>query len=547
MIAVLLRYRVRALANSIRFATVRQWWLSAGLGAAFLLVAAAIYVGAGGVVLLRGSGEAGTHLVHEMMLSVFLFMLAGSVPFLAATLLHPGDAELLGVAPIRARHAIVMRMVEGTAACALQFAPIGAPAVVASAVGLGAPSGLWALLLPFGLLSVLLPSCATALVLLLAVRWMGLERVRSATASANLVLGAAVCLVVVSQVTGLRLQEGLGSLLSGTTNPSGRVAHWPPWSWLARALLALATGDALGFARALLPAVGATVVLGAAAVWVGEDLFARGSLSAGTVAARATRVASRCAVAERVLRRLFPAPLVGLILKEFRYVVRDPLLMSQAGMPVILFLVPFVMALNPAFRLQAGLDEMFAFTVLMILLVLYMQASILSASSVGLDGRAFWACLVSPMRPGDVVFAKWLCSWLMSSASAVSMVCLAGIALRAEALTIGVLISAVSGSAAGLCGIGVGISASLPRFAFENPAHRVSPMAMILGFAIGVAYSGAVWGALGAAWFGASKWPEHATAIYLVGGGISALVTLLAVAVPLGLGARRLDTLEWEH
>jgi hypothetical protein len=547
MIVVLMRFRVRMLLNCVRSATVRQWWISVGLTAALLLVAVAVYGGAGAVVLFRGSGSSGQHLAHELMLSVFLFMLAGSVPFLAATLLHPGDADLLGVAPIRARHVIMMRMIEGTAACALQFAPIGGPAVVACAIGMGAPGRLWALLLPFGLLAVLLPSCAAALVLLAAVRWLGLPRVRSAAALVNLLLGAAVCLVVVSQVTGLRLQEGLASLLSGTANPSGRLAYWPPWSWLARALLALAAGDAWQFARALLPAVAAVVGLGVVAVWFGEGMFGTGSMSEGAGPTWAARAPRRGADIARPPRGLLPAPLAGLILKEFRYTVRDPLLLAQAGMPVILFLVPFVMALNPGFRAQAGLDELFAFTVLMILLVVYMQASILSASSVGLDGRAFWVCLVSPTRVRDVVCAKWLTSWLMSSALGVSMVCLAGIALRADAMAIGVLVAAVSGSAAGLCGIGVGISTCVPCFTFENPAHRVSPIAIVLGFGIGVAYSGVVWGALGGAWFGAAQWPEHGTAMYLIGGGVFILATLLALAVPLGLGARRLSMLEWEQ
>ncbi len=545
MFHVLLRYRFRALWNSVRFSTPRQRVLGVVLWALALLLAAGVYVGFLVVTMLRGVGDAGVALTHEIALSVFLFMLAGSVPFLAATLLHPGDVELLGTMPVRVRHVVAVRLLEGALAGAVQFLPIGAPAVLASVVGMGTPPLRLPLLLIPGTLIVLLPACMTAVVLLLAVHWLGYGRVRSAIAAVNVLLGAVVCVVVVSQITGLRLQEGFHALVSSTANPSGRIAYLPPWSWFGEALHALASGDFVSFGRGTSLAVLATVTLGSLAIVLGERVWHAGSFAEGT--GNAVHTSSAVTTSRACLRRLLPMPMAAVMAKEARYVFRDPLLLSQAGMPMILFLVPFVMAANPGFRVRAPGDELFAFAVLMVLAVLYMQSSIISASSVGLEGRAFWVYLVSPNQARTLVMSKWLTSWFLTGGAACGLIGLAAVAFGSDLPTVAILWLAVLGSAAGLCAIGVGVSSALPRFTFENPAHRVSPLAMIIGFGAGVAYSGLSWGTLGATWYGAIQWPQYQTPVTAAGVGFFLILTLAVVVVPLQLGIERLTWLEWEY
>lgn len=545
MVSTLLRYRLQAAWNAVRFATPRQRALSIALSGLSILLALGVFVGFRLVMLMRGSGQSATDIVHELVYAVFLFMLAGSVPFLAATLLHPGDVALLGAAPIRPTHVVFVRLLEGAAAGAAQFAPIGAPAVVACGAGLGYGWGAWLGTSLVALSLVAMPAVITATLLFASVAVMGHRRVRAAIAMVNVLLGSLVCLTAVSQVTGLRMQEGLAGLAGGSANPSGRLAYLPPWCWIADGMIALSHNDGRLIAEAAARVLGATVALGMAAVMFGGRLLREGRLTDDEgVAAR--RAGGRNE-ARRGARPLMSGTLAALIGKEVRYIMRDSLLLSQAGMPAILYLVPFVMAMNPGFREANRGDTIFAFGVVMTMAVLYMQSSILSLSSLGLEGRAFWIVLASPGRVRAALAAKWLVSWWMASLAGIAMVTLSGMAFSADWPTVVALDGVVVVTAAGLCGIGVGLAASLPRFVFENPAHRVSPLAIVLGFGIGVAYAGCAWAVLSATWYAGTHWPLHATAIHAAGITLVALATALAVAVPLAAGYYRLSGLEWEY
>jgi hypothetical protein len=542
MLLVILHYRLRAAWNAVRTSTTRQRFISAALFVASLALALGVFVGFRIIMQVRGHGPAADALTHELVYAVFLFMLAGSTPFLAATLLHPGDLDLLGSAPVRPTHMVLIRILEGALAGAVQFAPIGAPAVVAIGAGLGYTGTQWLLLAPVALALVLLPAALTATLLLAAVAALGPSRVRSAIALVNVVLGSLVCLTAVSQVTGLRLQQGLAGLATASANPSGRVALFPLWGWIAEGVLAGGQHDMPAYALAMLGTFGITIGLGCVAVSVGARFVAVGRLSGAEGGAASARKGTSSV-------RLFPAsgPLAAMIGKEIRYVLRDTLLLSQAGMPLILYLVPFVMAVNPAFRGATTGDELFAFAVLMVLTVLYMQASILSLSSVGLEGRAFWIVLASPGRVKTAIAAKWLASWLMASSMGVAMMAFSGLAFRADFATVTVLCGVVIVSAAGLCGSGVGLAAAIPRFTFENPAHRVSPMAIVLGFGLGIIYVGFTWATLALTWYAGIRWPAVASQIRAVGTVLTLAATLAAVAGPLAVGHRRLAGLDWEY
>ncbi len=542
----LIRYRLVAAWNAARFSTPRQRFVSFALSLVSVGLAIGVYAGFRLVMAVRGAGDAGEALTHELVYAVFLFMLAGSVPFLAATLLHPGDVALLGSAPVLPRHVVFVRILEGAAAGAAQFAPIGAPAIVACASGLGYGWLDLPAIAGVGFALVALPAVITATLLLACVALLGHDRVRSAVALVNILLGSLVCLTAVSQVTGLRVQEGFAGLVAGSANPSGRLPYLPPWAWIADIMVGVGKHEGATVASAFGRVALALALFGPIAVGLGARLLETGRLSGADEIGRRPRPspASRAGASEGIA---VAGPLAGLIRKELRYVLRDSLLLSQAGMPAILYLVPFVMAANPAFRAHTRGDELFAFGILMVLAVLYMQASILSLSSVGLDGRAFWILLTAPGMLRKALFAKWLVCWAISTAMGVGMVALSGAAFMVEWSTVAALAGVVAVSAAGMCGIGVGLAATFPRFVFENPAHRVSPIAIVLGFGAGVAHSGISWAVLGATWYGSTHWPAQASTITAAGITFVSLAAAVAVLAPLSLGHRRLIEMDWSH
>jgi hypothetical protein len=101
--------------------------------------------------------------------------------------------------------------------------------------------------------------------------------------------------------------------------------------------------------------------------------------------------------------------------------------------------------------------------------------------------------------------------------------------------------------AIGLCGMGVGISAALPRFVYENPAHRVSVWALILGFFGSVVYvilSGTLFVVL---YLLVSQTEGHALLFYGVGTLFFVGLTVVCAVIPMEIGARRLDVYQWEH
>src|SRR4029453_6803652 len=105
-------------------------------------------------------------------------------------------------------------------------------------------------------------------------------------------------------------------------------------------------------------------------------------------------------------------PIAALIVKDFKYLWRDSVLVSQLMMPLILFLVPFMLAFqdtNTPLR-----DELFPFAVAMIGFILFMQTSILSLSSVGLESRSFWIVLASPNGGYALLRAKFVMSVVVS-------------------------------------------------------------------------------------------------------------------------------------
>lgn len=487
--------------------------------------------------------------VYQVFYFLLLFLLAGAVPFVASTLLHSADYGLLFSSPLPPRAIVAAKLLDATLSNSIQFTVLGIPAIAACAAILNLNAFGWLLILPLTALFVLLPALATALGLLLALAALGMHRLRAAVSLLNALLAIAVCITVVLESGHMStrvgaLQEPLSALGAGLSEPS-RAAHLLPSAWFARTLLALSGQATPATLAAAVAPIGATVcALYGLCVLLGARL-----LTAANVAEDEEGAAfgsHRPGLLEGGLRLLLAAPTAAIVGKDLRYVRRDTVLLSQLGMPLILFLVPFLLAAQ-----QTGLtirENGFPFATGMIAIILFMQTSILSLSSIGLEGRSFWIVRGAPVRMTAVLRAKFalaamLCICVSGALSLVAgAVC--GVSLPALLSLLGVVVMA----AAGLCAIGVGISASFPRFLYENPAHRVSAWALILGFFASLAYVMGATLLFGCAWFFAMRSDTAAQAfvIYGVAWLLFAGATLLAILPSLLIGARRLEQQEWD-
>lgn len=236
-----------------------------------------------------------------------------------------------------------------------------------------------------------------------------------------------------------------------------------------------------------------------------------------------------------------------MIAKDFRYVLRDTMLLSQLAVPLILYFVPFLLGLQD--RSLEGRSELFPFSAAIVGIIVFMQTSILSLSLLGMESQSFWVVLVAPNTRRKMLWAKFLLSTLLTGGVGAVLTLFASVAFHASFAMFLAELLLTCFCSAGLCGLGVGISASLPRFVHENPSLRVSAWALIIGFFATMGYmigSGLIFGL---SVFIASNLDDGSRARLLYGaaGALFLGFTLLVIAFPMSVGARRIERYEWEH
>jgi ABC-2 type transport system permease protein len=494
-----------------------------------------------------------TETLYQVFYFLFLFLLAGAVPFVASTLLHSTDYTLLFSSPLPPRSIIAAKLLDATVTNSLQFTVLGIPAICAAATILGLSVPGW-LILPFLVaLFILVPALITALALLLALAALGIQRLRAAITILNAVMAGAVCITIVLEAPHLSPSPGQfsGSLLTLPTNltSASPTAHYAPSGWFAAWLLAMATGGAHGIATTVSAFGGISVIVGGLfflCMLLGERL-----LSAATVATEqenSNKIAGSGIEGEaRGWYRLFAPPIAAIIRKDFKYLWRDSVLLSQLGMPLILFLVPFLLILQE--RPAEGVAELYPFAAIMTFVILFMQTSILSLSLVGLESRSFWLVLTSPNSGATLLWAKFVMSTLVSSGIGSVLTLTSGIAFGVGWRLLLILLALVVLCSSALCGLGVGISAALPRFIYDNPAHRVSAWALILGFFTTIGYLVVSSLLFGFAWLLAMRWEwrSQIDMIYTIAITLYLVLTACATFLPLAIGARRIEVYQWEH
>jgi hypothetical protein len=191
------------------------------------------------------------------------------------------------------------------------------------------------------------------------------------------------------------------------------------------------------------------------------------------------------------------------------------------------------------FDMYAGLAK------LMIVLVVYMITSIMGLSSVGLEGKGAWMLFASPVPLRSILGAKWFVSFAVSLAIAVVLSLINAAAFHWSLATFLTCLGLLTGICFALSGVGVGLSGLFPRFLFDNPAHRASVWAMMLGFVISTFYlamagSGAVVAFLLIAHGADAQRTVIGSWIYFL------IITLAFGIIPLRAAQTRLAAYQWE-
>lgn len=544
---LLMRSRAAMLRNGVRFAPTAHRRIGILLGIGSVLLFVVILVAFGALLhATRGQSELLLRrLIERTALYLFLFLLAGGIPFVSGVLLVPGDLPLLAGGPVRPGTIVAARLVDAVIAASGQFVVIGVPLLVASVWAVGADLVGWLLFTLLLALFLTLPALLIAALLLLMARTLGVRRVKAAVAVTSAVLSVVMCLLAVSEFSGQSARYGGFGWDTGAIADAERTPPPPPTlpsTWASDAILALGTGPA----NALLPLcllLLATFAAAALCVLIGGPVLVGESLLEGD--ATGIRRSSGRPLLDVLTGFLpFPTPVQALIAKDLRYIARDLVLLSQIGIPVILYLVPFVIGA----RMGGGpSSDLLYLTLGIVGMIVYMETSILGLSSVGLEGRGFWLLLTAPITAGAMIRAKWLGATVVSLAMSLPLYLFACLYYRAAPLffTLGTALLVLA--TVSLCGLGVGISGLFPRFVYENPAHRASLSALIWGFAGASGYvllSGIL---LGGGLYAAWQWPEKGAFFLTVGISLFVLMSFAACALPLAAARARLDSYVWEE
>lgn len=551
MFLLLMRTRLLSAKNVARDSLQKHPVLSFGLS----LLGIGLFLLVYGLFLSLFRFAARFDLLLEVCYQVFylllLFLFAGAVPFIASTLLQSSEYSLLFHAPVPPRTIIAAKLIDATVVSSLQFTILGIPAIVACATALHLTLLGWLLVPLIILLFVLFPAILTAMGLLILLGILGMRRIRSAITLLNAFMAISVCVIFIIETQKMPVHLGmLGNSFTSVSllrTQTSFIPHIAPSAWFVTLLRSLSVGSGFDGVRAggsLLWIGFLNGVVFGFCLLLGERLISAASVSEENEGGK--RLADAPITSSGGWYRLFSPPIVAIIRKDLLYITRDSILLSQMLMPALLFIVPFL--LMGRGTLLSLREELFPFAGGMVIVILFMQSSILSLSSIGIESRSFWQFLASPNRGRQLLWGKFVMSTSISGGVSALLILFTAIVCRIGTLYLLLLPLFAFLCAAGLCGIGVGISASFPRFIYENPAHRVSTWAMILGFFGSVGYLVFTLLLFVGSWF-LTSFREGNLVPYIGLGAVClhVLVTLYIIFIALTIGARRIEKYSWEH
>ena len=465
MFLLLIKIRIASVLNMGREQFRRSALLSSGLAVLGVGLFAAMLLGFTFLFHIAAEMSLLSETLYQVFYFLFLFLLAGSTPFVASTLLHSSDytSTLLRAnsCPIGPGRQIAgcdghqFAAVPGsrrTRARRGRYRPAIEPGGVAAAAALngalrtraGAPDGVG---------------------LLLLLGTFGAARLRTAITLLNAAMATVACITIVLEFAADSGEGGHGYVHRHVLGDGPLVARCP-----YRAVRLVRRSAFRGCRRASgrrsdRPVGGA------------QDRRARGSALDTLPAAwqpsdlggksRGGGEHGRGPEESRDRGGMGSSPLAALICKDWRYLKRDSILLSQLCMPLILYCVPFILTLqDPSAQNLPGRHSFFAAAIIGV--ILFMQTSILSLSSIGLESKAYWIVLMSPLTAETVLTAKFLLCTLFSAGIGVAFTLVASLLFGGGPLAAAIELAVVIVSAAALSGLGVGLAAMFPGLSMRT-------------------------------------------------------------------------------
>jgi ABC-2 type transport system permease protein len=334
---------------------------------------------------------------------------------------------------------------------------------------------------------------------------------------------------------------------------------WFPLNWAGRGLVDIGQGRWLtGLLFVTLTLAFAAAIFGFALV-TAERWFYSGWAGMQVVAQKKKAVRSvRRPQEERkasFLQRILPAPVWGLLWKDFLVLRRDLRNLSQLISPLILGVIYTLMIFRLGGKAPAGQGQapdafMETFSgllgyssVFMSLFVGWMLLSRLAGMAFSSEGRNYWILKAAPLRTAHLLAAKFLVAYI--PAFALGLLFLAAIAIM-QKMTAGTFLYSlltIIMCMGGMTGILLAFGVSGAKLDWDDPRKMSGGGMGCLGQFLTMLYLPVAFGFfIGPLWL--AEFFHFQPAIgYLAGAGLGIVVTGLCASLPLLLVRKRLERL----
>ncbi len=486
-----------------------------------------------------------------IMAGLFAGILFSSFGVLLQALYLAGDMDFLLTSPVPIRAVFTAKLLQAVLPNFGLIALFGLPVLY----GLGISGHYNLLYYPLVLLVMVALTLAAAglaaLIVMLVARLFPARRVAE-------VLGflTATLTILCSQISNLSQSFGRrvdvsASDLSGFVGQLTRLNNpWLPLSWAGRGLVELGQGRWLTGLLLVALTLGICALAYGFALATAERWYYTGWAGMQVVArrkkpARSARAEPReQAKAVSPLARLLPAPARAILVKDFLVLRRDLRSLSQLITPFIIGIVYAVSFLGMGGQPPVGRGEapeifMSSFRSLLsygnIAISLFVGWSLLSrlaGMGISSEGRNYWILKSSPLRPGQLLLAKFLVAYLPALVLGwiflVGISILQGLSLDTFAYNLLVVAACLSG----MNGILLGFGVAGANFNWEDPRRMNAGTLGCVGQLITMLFLPIAFGAfVGPLWLAAFLKLPIALG-YLIGFGLGAAICILATFLP---------------
>jgi len=465
-----------------------------------------------------------------------------------------GDMEFLMCKPLPVRAIFIAKLVEAILPNFGMMCLFGLPALF----GLGISGGYHLLYYPAVLLTLaaltLAAAGAASLLVLAAVRIFPARRLAE-------VLGFAtgISIFLFSQSSQLIDFDVNAQQMGALLGLAARFDQpWSPLAWAGRALEQIGQAQwlsGLGLLAAVLGLAGGVFYLSLATA---ERLYHSGwsSLQNNRRKAKAPAQAraERLSAASGLLDLLLSRPVRALIAKDWTLYRRDLRSMSRLITPLIMGVVYAVSLIRSGGQIPDGRGEAplwFMETlkgiylygdVALSLFVGWLLAVNLAGSGLSLEGKNFWMLKASPLRPRQLLAAKYLAAYIPALLVCSIYDLVLQILKGSDLWTLSLSLAVTALILAGVNGLYLGFGVSGARFDWDNP-NQVGRTVSCLGGLAGMAYVPFCFTLFAGPPLLAGFLDLPLIAGQLAGLGLGGLAGLAGALVPLLLVERRVPTL----